>query len=150
MGWREELQDRERLTSRRPARPQPACPECAAQRTIQTIDRALYCPNCGLVWSLIDVVLSSLPPTESRTMIWFFERSAQMLELETRYCNETAEYVLEIREQNVAPQTERFTDGEAFRGRLVALERGLGGQLWRRTGPPVIIPDGWPDRKPPQ
>ena len=29
-------------------------------------------------------------------MIWFFERGSETLELETRYDNETSEYVLEI------------------------------------------------------
>jgi hypothetical protein len=35
-------------------------------------------------------------------MVWFFERSTQLLELETRYDNETSEYVLEIRGLNEA------------------------------------------------
>jgi hypothetical protein len=83
-------------------------------------------------------------------MVWFFERSAQVLELETRYNNETSEYILEIRWPDVAPQTERFTDAAAFRTRLVALEDSLSGQQWRRNGPPIILPDGWPDRTPSQ
>lgn len=83
-------------------------------------------------------------------MVWFFERSDNVLELETRYDNEKAEYVLEIRAQDVASQTERFTTAEAFRTRLVALESGLSGQRWRRKGPPVLLPDGWPDRTPSQ
>lgn len=81
-------------------------------------------------------------------MVWFFERSAQVLELETRYDNVTAEYVFELRGPHVASETERFTDAEAFRTRLIALERILSGQRWRRNGPPVILPDGWPDRTP--
>jgi hypothetical protein len=52
-------------------------------------------------------------------MMWFFERREQILELETRYDNETAEYVLELREPDVAPETERLMDALAFRARLV-------------------------------
>lgn len=38
-------------------------------------------------------------------MVWFFERSAKVLELETRHDNDTAKYVLELRGPDVAPQT---------------------------------------------
>jgi hypothetical protein len=69
-------------------------------------------------------------------MVWFFERSAQMLELETRYDNETSEYVLEIRGLDVPSQIERFTDAAAFRTRLEAVERHISGQRWRRDGCP--------------
>ena len=81
-------------------------------------------------------------------MVWFFERSAKVIELETRYDNETSEYVLELRAPGVAPKIERFTDASAFRTRLIALEDGLSGEHWQRNGPPVILPDGWPDRTP--
>jgi hypothetical protein len=81
-------------------------------------------------------------------MVWFFERSARVLELETRYDNVTSEYVLELRRPGAPVQTERFTDAAAFRTRLVALERSLGDQQWRRKGPPLILPEGWPDRTP--
>lgn len=81
-------------------------------------------------------------------MLWFFERSAQVLELETRYSNETGEYVLEMRGPGVEPQTERFADAASFRTRLIALETSLTGQQWRRKGPPMILPDGWPDQTP--
>ncbi len=86
----------------------------------------------------------------SGPMVWFFERSARVLELETRYDNETSEYVVELRPPDVAAQTERFTDGAAFRKRLLALERSLSCQRWRRKGPPIILPDGWPNRTPSQ
>jgi len=143
MGWREELQDRLK-PSRRAAPRLPRCAECGAERTVQTIGRALYCPICGRTWTLIDVVVASLPPTESRSMIWFFERSGQVLELETRYSSESAEYELEIRRLDIGPQTERFANGEAFRTRLIALERSLSTQRWRPNGQPLFIPDDWP------
>jgi hypothetical protein len=51
VGWRDDLQDRLNPRSRGGCASQPACPGCAAQRTVQTIDRALYCPTCGHVWT---------------------------------------------------------------------------------------------------
>ena len=84
-------------------------------------------------------------------MVWFFERSAEVLRLETRYDNETAEYVLELQgPDGRRSQTERFADAAAFRARLVAVEDGLSEQRWQRNGPPLIIADGWPDRTPPR
>jgi hypothetical protein len=77
-------------------------------------------------------------------MVWVFERSVDLRELETRYDNETSEFVLELRGPELPPQTEWFTDAEAFRVRLVALERILGDQRWRRRGPPISLPSGWP------
>jgi hypothetical protein len=50
MGWREDLLRRQQPAMRVVPAPQPPCPDCAAKRTIQTIDRALFCPSCGRVW----------------------------------------------------------------------------------------------------
>jgi len=52
MGWREDLRDRLNPRSRVDSASQPACPECAAQRTVRTIERAFYCPACGHTWTL--------------------------------------------------------------------------------------------------
>jgi len=81
-------------------------------------------------------------------MLWFFDRGSELLELETRYDNATYEYVVEVRAPTVPPKSERFGDADTFQKRLVEIEQGLGGQRWRRSGPPLILPDGWPDRKP--
>jgi hypothetical protein len=78
-------------------------------------------------------------------VVWFFERNTQVLILEIRYCPESLEYVLEIRRSDVAPQTERFTGGAAFRARLSALERTLSDQQWRPHSPPIVVPEGWPE-----
>jgi len=53
MGWREDLERRQQPTRRVAPAPQPPCPDCAANRTIQTIDRALFCPSCGHIWKPI-------------------------------------------------------------------------------------------------
>ena len=43
-------------------------------------------------------------------MLWFFDREDEVIELETRYDNETLEYVLEMRALGAAFATERFAD----------------------------------------
>ena len=83
-------------------------------------------------------------------MLWFFDRGNEVLEIETRYDNATSEYVLELRAPTVPPTVERFQTAGDFQRRLIEIEEGLGGQRWRRTGPPLILPDGWPDRTPSQ
>jgi len=80
-------------------------------------------------------------------VIWLYARREEVLELETAFRDETAEYVLELRTKAGAPQTERFSDGVAFRTRLLALEHRLADQQWRPHGPPVICADGWSGRK---
>jgi hypothetical protein len=80
-------------------------------------------------------------------MLWFFERNEESLRLETRYDNDTSEFVLMVRWPNGREQTERFIDREAYRVRLVALENGFQTERWVRHGPPVILPDGWPDEQ---
>ena len=81
-------------------------------------------------------------------MIFIFERGATVTELETRFDNVAHDYVLELREPGRPEQVERFKDAESFRVRLVETERRLEGQKWRRTGPPILQPDGWPSEKP--
>lgn len=80
-------------------------------------------------------------------MLWFFDRNDQHLRLETRYDNATSEYVLIVRWADGHEDTERFTDREAYRQRLVALESRLETDRWVRHGPPIIVPDGWPDQR---
>ena len=63
-------------------------------------------------------------------MLWFFDRGAEVLEIETRYDNEASEYVLEVRAPGVPPTSERFRNAAAFQKRLVEIEDGLGGKRW--------------------
>ena len=81
-------------------------------------------------------------------MVFIFERGATVVELETRFDNATQEYILELREPSKPEQVERFQDAESFRTRLLETEDRLAGQKWRRTGPPILQPDGWPIEKP--
>jgi hypothetical protein len=56
-------------------------------------------------------------------MLWFFERDHESLCLETRYENESAEFVAIVRWPNGREQIERFLDLEAFRLWLVAFDK---------------------------
>ena len=81
-------------------------------------------------------------------MLWFFERHDESLTLETRYDNSASEFVAIVRYPDGREQTERFTDAERFRSWLVTFEGNLEGQQWTRHGDgPVLLPDGWPDKR---
>jgi hypothetical protein len=58
-------------------------------------------------------------------MVWFFERYEESLKLETRYDNDTREYVVIVHYPDGREEGERFTDVEEYRVRLVALENHL-------------------------
>lgn len=80
-------------------------------------------------------------------MLWFFEREEQALRLETRYDNDAAEFVVTVQWPDGRQQTERFTELEACRAWLVALENALEAERWNPQGPPIFLPYGWPDRR---
>ena len=50
-------------------------------------------------------------------MIWFYERHGSTVQVETSYDNDTQEYVLVYLDQ-----IERFSDGAAYKARLVTLK----------------------------
>ena len=76
-------------------------------------------------------------------MLWVFQRGAESQQLETRYDNDTAEYVLIIHSPNGSQQVERFADAVTFGKRLESLEQQLAGEHWTATGAPVLLRDGW-------
>jgi hypothetical protein len=78
-------------------------------------------------------------------MLWFFERQEQSLRLETRYDNDTAEFVATVRWPDGREQVERFTEFEKFRKWLVAIDHALEAERWKPNSP-VILPYGWPDK----
>jgi hypothetical protein len=80
-------------------------------------------------------------------MLWFFDRNDQHLRLETRYDNDASEYVLILNWPDGREETERFSDQEEYRLRLVALEKRFEVERWIRHGPPMVLPDGWPDKR---
>jgi hypothetical protein len=76
-------------------------------------------------------------------MIWMFEREPdETLRLETRYDNDTAEFVRIMHQPSGVPQVERFKDTVTFRERLEVLETQLAADDWRQKGP-VFLHDGW-------
>jgi hypothetical protein len=82
-------------------------------------------------------------------LIWLYEKDHLSLRLETRYDNRALQYVLVIHRPD-GTSTENYEKLEEFRQRLLALEKSLAGDEWRRSGPPTIDPAGWPDDPPPE
>jgi hypothetical protein len=77
-------------------------------------------------------------------MLWIYARGEQSLRLETRFDNETAEFVLIIYPEDGSPRrVERFKDTVLFRERLAALEDELESERWHLDGTPVLLRDGW-------
>ena len=85
---------------------------------------------------------------ETNPMVWFYKRDHVSLSVETRYDNETAEYVAIVVRPDGRRQTERFLTREAFREGLMALEQQLQQEQWTPDGPPHVLPDGWPHKPP--
>jgi hypothetical protein len=81
-------------------------------------------------------------------MLWFFERNDEQVKLETRFDNDTQEYVAILRWPDGRERAERCSTAAAFRSRLLELERELETDRWHRTGPMIVLPDGWPDKRP--
>ena len=78
------------------------------------------------------------------SMIWLYERDNQSIRLDTKYDNDTNEYVVVVHRPDGPQQVERFSDAEACRQWLVTFENSLDAEHWTRRGPPVFLPDGWP------
>jgi hypothetical protein len=82
-----------------------------------------------------------------QNMVWFWTRDDEELQLETRYDNETAEFVVTVMPPEGTSVPERFKDIEAFRARLVLLEDQLEAKNWRNTGRPLLSPEGFPRQR---
>ena len=81
-------------------------------------------------------------------MVWFFERGSRTISLETRYDNDSGEYLAIIIDGEGRETIERFPNAGRFRGWLLAWETTLVEQGWCPSGSPVVMPDGWPIRRP--
>jgi hypothetical protein len=81
-------------------------------------------------------------------MLWFYTSEQQSLTVETRFDNDSHEYVATVMGATGIPESTRFKSADEFRTWLVALERNLTAQRWRSDGPPHIFPEGWPQKKP--
>jgi len=81
-------------------------------------------------------------------MLWFYERDKESLTVETRYDNDTSEFVVIVLFPDGHTQAERFTDGDAYGAWLERFERDLEEQRWMRHGDgPVVLPYGWPTKR---
>lgn len=80
-------------------------------------------------------------------MIWFWSRENQEMRLETRYDNDTAEFVVAIQYPDGRQESERFSDIEVLRKRLIALEQKFAAEHWTQAGAPIFVPDGFPNRR---
>lgn len=81
-------------------------------------------------------------------MLWFYTREHDSLQLETRYDNETLEYVGILTYPDGHQDIRRFRTATSFRTWLVSLEHDLTAQQWTPDGAPHLLPDGWPDKPP--
>ena len=83
-------------------------------------------------------------------MIWFYTRDQESLRLETRYDNDTLEYVGVVVHPDGRHDTRRFATLETFREWLVTFETDLQAQHWTSESTPRILPEGWPKKRPPR
>jgi len=75
-------------------------------------------------------------------MVRFYKRDQASLSVETRYDNETAEYVAIVVRPDGLKQSERFLTREAFHEWLMALEQQLQYEQWVTDGQVHIQPEG--------
>jgi hypothetical protein len=81
-------------------------------------------------------------------MIWLFEREEATLQLETRVDDVSGEYLSIVRWPDGTEQVDRFQSAVEFGARLRELEDELEAANWKQRGGPIILPDGWPKKRP--
>ena len=77
------------------------------------------------------------------SMIWIFERGQEALRIETRVDNVTGDFIATVLWADGQSKEERFRAADAFRARLLALERQLAAEHWTQIGGPTLLEDGW-------
>jgi len=83
-------------------------------------------------------------------MLWFYTRDRESLSLETRYDNQTHEYLGIVTYPDSRQESRRFPTAALFRAWLISLDLDLTKQRWAQDGTPHILPDGWPHKTPEQ
>ncbi len=76
-------------------------------------------------------------------MVWFFTRGAEKLKAETRFDNQTREYVLTLEWPDGRREIERFPKTADFQRRLDTLKDQLDAERWNQEGPPTLLAGGW-------
>jgi hypothetical protein len=80
-------------------------------------------------------------------MVWFWTRDQEELQFETMYDNDSAEFLVRLTYSNGERRTERFATIAQFKERLLQLERDLQQERWKNSGPPLFVPEGFPNRR---
>jgi hypothetical protein len=80
-------------------------------------------------------------------MVWFYERGQESLRLHTAYDNDSHEFVVRVTWSHGRTDETRFSNLRAFRDWIEAFERTLDHEQWKNDGGPIVLPDGWPDRR---
>jgi hypothetical protein len=82
-------------------------------------------------------------------MIWTYERDdGTTARVETSFDDDTSEYVLRFVDPILGFRVERFGDASAYEHRLKVLEAELTANEWHLSGPPKIVPEGFPRTRP--
>jgi hypothetical protein len=76
-------------------------------------------------------------------MIWLFERGQEVLRIETRVDSATGDFVATVLWADGQSKEERFRGEDAFRARLLALERQLADEHWTQIGGPTVLTEAW-------
>jgi hypothetical protein len=90
---------------------------------------------------------SRYDPVGGSRMVWFWTRDQEELQFETMYDNDTGEFLVRLTFSNGEQRTERFAKIDKFKQRLLQLEGDLQVQRWRNSGPPLFVPEGFPNRR---
>jgi hypothetical protein len=77
-------------------------------------------------------------------MLWFFERDEESLRIETRFDNDTEEFVVLVHWRDRPKQIERFQDAESCRTWLTTFETQLESEGWKTGRSPRVLGSGWP------
>lgn len=76
-------------------------------------------------------------------MIWFYERGAESLKIETRFNSTSRAYELIWYHPDGTRTVETFPSEALFRQRSQAVEATLTSDAWHMAGAPEFVPDGW-------
>jgi hypothetical protein len=75
-------------------------------------------------------------------MLWIYKRGSESLRVETRFDNDTEEYVLICHREDGTQQAEQFQDPASFQARLEVLQIQLDAERWQSDGL-TLLRDGW-------
>jgi len=75
-------------------------------------------------------------------VVYIFERSDQVVKIETRYINEARSFQIVCRFPDGTTTQETFTGEASFRSRLAETRAQLERDGWQTAGP-ALLADGW-------